>query len=142
MPLRGRATGRTWGAACGIRTPRQWAVGGRRAQGAGCPLMRWVPGARGDISGDRQCPDPVGQRTATPPRPPPLPRSVSPMRMEATRAPRKKPPRRAPPALPPHWAAVNLPAAGIDGGADAHAVAVPPSDDPPPGRRVGASTVA
>jgi hypothetical protein len=26
MPLRGRATGRNWDAACGILTPRQWAV--------------------------------------------------------------------------------------------------------------------
>ena len=26
MPLRGRATGRNWGAACAILRPRQWAV--------------------------------------------------------------------------------------------------------------------
>jgi hypothetical protein len=45
-------------------------------------------------------------------------------------------------ALPPPWAAGNLHAAGIDGGAESHEVAVPPSDDAPPGRRVGACTAA
>ena len=54
---------------------------------------------------------------------------------------RKKPQRRSQPALPPPLAAVNLHAAGIDVGADAHFVAVPPSDDPHPGRRFGAYTV-
>jgi hypothetical protein len=56
-------------------------------------------------------------------------------------APRQKPPRRSQPALPPPLAAVNRHAAGIDVGAEAHDVAVPPSDDPQPVRRCGASTV-
>jgi hypothetical protein len=42
--------------------------------------------------------------------------------------------------LPPHLAAVNRHAAGIDIGAEAHDVAVPPSDDPQPGRAFGAYT--
>jgi hypothetical protein len=49
--------------------------------------------------------------------------------------------RRSQPALPPPLAAVNLHAAGINVGAEAHDVAVPPSDDPQPVRRFGASTV-
>jgi hypothetical protein len=49
--------------------------------------------------------------------------------------------RRSQPALPPQLAAVNLRAAGIDVGAEAHDVAVPPSDDPQPVRRFGAYTV-
>jgi hypothetical protein len=61
---------------------------------------------------------------------------------EATMAHRKKPHARSQPALPPQLAAVNLHAAGIDIGAEVHYVAVPPSDDPPPGRRFGAYTVA
>ena len=48
---------------------------------------------------------------------------------------------RSQPALPPQLAAVNLHAAGIDVGAEAHYVAVPPSDDPQPVRRFGAYTV-
>ena len=44
-------------------------------------------------------------------------------------------------ALPPQLAAVNLHAAGIDVGAEAHYVAVPPSDDPQPVRCFGAYTV-
>ena len=44
------------------------------------------------------------------------------------------------PALPPPLAAANLHAAGIDIGADAHVVAVPPSDDPQPVRGFGALT--
>ena len=44
------------------------------------------------------------------------------------------------PALPPQLAAANLHAAGIDIGADAHFVAVPPSDDPQPVRGFGACT--
>jgi len=44
------------------------------------------------------------------------------------------------PALPPQWAAVNLHAAGIDVGAESHAVAVPPSDDFSPVRCFGACT--
>jgi hypothetical protein len=43
---------------------------------------------------------------------------------------------------PPQRAAVNLHAAGIDVGAEAHYVAVPPSDDPQPVRCFGAYTVA
>jgi transposase len=46
----------------------------------------------------------------------------------------------ATPALPPQLAAVNLHAAGIDLGAEAHFVAVPPSDDPQPVRSFGAYT--
>jgi transposase len=48
---------------------------------------------------------------------------------------------RSKPALPPQLAAVNLYAAGIDVGAEAHYVAVPPSDDPQPVRCFGAYTV-
>jgi transposase len=44
------------------------------------------------------------------------------------------------PALPPQLAAANLHAAGIDIGAEAHFVAVPPSDDPQPVRGFGAYT--
>lgn len=44
------------------------------------------------------------------------------------------------PTLPPQLAAVNLHAAGIDVGAEAHFVAVPPSDDPQPVRSCGAYT--
>lgn len=44
-------------------------------------------------------------------------------------------------ALPPPLAAVNLHAAGIDVGADAHDVAVPPRADAAPVRGVGACTV-
>ena len=47
---------------------------------------------------------------------------------------------RAQSSLPPQLAAVNLHAAGIDVGAEVHYVAVPPSDDPQPVRRFGAST--
>jgi transposase len=54
---------------------------------------------------------------------------------------RKQQPPRSQPALPPQLAAVNLHAAGIDVGAEAHYVAVPPSDDPQPVRRFGAYTV-
>jgi hypothetical protein len=49
---------------------------------------------------------------------------------------------RSQPALPPQLAAVTRHAAGLDVGADAHDVAVPPSDDPQPVRRFGAYTVA
>ena len=44
-------------------------------------------------------------------------------------------------ALPPQLAAVHLPAAGIDVGAEVHDVAVPPSADAQPVRRFGAYTV-
>jgi transposase len=54
---------------------------------------------------------------------------------------RKLQPPRAKTALPPQLAAVNLHAAGIDVGAEAHYVAVPPSDEPQPVRCFGASTV-
>ena len=46
------------------------------------------------------------------------------------------------PALPPQLAATNLHAAGIDVGAEAHFVAVPPSDDSQPVRGFGAFTAA
>jgi hypothetical protein len=55
---------------------------------------------------------------------------------------RKTPHPRTQSALPPQLAAVNLHAAGIDVGAEAHDVAVPPRDDPQPVRRFGAYTVA
>ena len=42
--------------------------------------------------------------------------------------------------LPPQLAAANLHAAGIDVGAEAHYVAVPPSDDPQPVRCFAAYT--
>jgi hypothetical protein len=129
-PRRGRATGRPWGAAGGLRPPRPWAVGGLRDHGAVCPWMRWVPGARGDRRGDRLGPAPVWQRTATPPRPPPRPRAVAPRIMAATRVHRQTPPRGSQPALPPPVAAVTRPAAGIAVGADAPVGAGPPRDDP------------
>jgi hypothetical protein len=66
---------------------------------------------------------------------------MSRMMTAATMAPRQKLQSRAQPALPPQLAAVNLHAAGIDIGAEAHAVAVPPSDDPQPVRGVGADTI-
>ena len=44
-------------------------------------------------------------------------------------------------ALPPQLAAVNLHAAGIDVGAEAHDVAVPPRDEPHPVRCFGAYPV-
>jgi hypothetical protein len=46
------------------------------------------------------------------------------------------------PTLPPQLAAVNLPAAGLDLGAEAHSVAVSPRADPQPGRGFGAYTAA
>ena len=55
-------------------------------------------------------------------------------------APRKRKTTQATPSLPPQLAAVNLHAAGIDIGAEAHFVAVPPSDDPQPVRSFGACT--
>jgi hypothetical protein len=103
-----------------------------------CPFMRLVPGACGDTSGDRPGPDPVGKSTSTPPLPPPLPLSVSPVMTEATMAHRQQQHPRSQSALPPQLAAVNLHAAGIDIGAEAHYEAVPPSDEPESGRCVGA----
>jgi transposase len=44
------------------------------------------------------------------------------------------------PTLPPQRAAVNLHGAGLDIGAEAHDVAVPPRDDPQPVRGFGAYT--
>jgi hypothetical protein len=76
-----------------------------------------------------------------PPLPPPRPLSMAASRPEATRAQRRKRHPRSQPARPPPWAAGNLHAAGIDVGAEAHAVAGPPSDDPQSVRRGGASTV-
>jgi hypothetical protein len=60
---------------------------------------------------------------------------------EVTMARRKRQYPRSKTALPPQLAAVNLHAAGIDVGAEAHYVAVPPSDDAPPVRCFGAYTV-
>lgn len=55
-------------------------------------------------------------------------------------APRKQKHARSKTTLPPQLAAANLHAAGIDVGAEAHYVAVPPSDDPQPVRCFAAST--
>jgi hypothetical protein len=63
------------------------------------------------------------------------------MMMEATMARRQPQHRRSRSTLPPQLAAVNLHAAGIDVGAEAHDVAIPPSDDAQPVRRFGAYTV-
>jgi hypothetical protein len=60
--------------------------------------------------------------------------------VEVIMAPRKPKAAPATPALPPQLAAVHLHAAGIDIGAEAHFVAVPPSDDPQPVRSFGAFT--
>jgi transposase len=57
-----------------------------------------------------------------------------------TMAPCKQKQARSKPTLPPQLAAANLHAAGIDVGAEAHDVAVPPSDDPQPVRCFAAST--
>jgi transposase len=46
------------------------------------------------------------------------------------------------PAFPPQLAAANVHAAGSDVGAEAHVVAVPPSDEPQPVRGCGACTAA
>ena len=55
---------------------------------------------------------------------------------------RRQPPhRRSQFALPPQLAAVNLHAAGIDGGAETQYVAVPARDDAQPVRRFGAYTI-
>jgi hypothetical protein len=106
-----------------------------------CPLMRLVPGARGDTSGDRLCLDPVWKSTSTPPLLPPLPWSVSPVMTEATMARRTPQHPRSQPALSPQLAAVNVHAAGIDVGAETHDAAVPPSDEAQPVRRFGAYTI-
>jgi transposase len=57
-----------------------------------------------------------------------------------TMAPRKQKQARSKTTLPPQLAAANLHAAGIDIGADAHDVAVPPGDAPPPVRCFAADT--
>jgi hypothetical protein len=57
-----------------------------------------------------------------------------------TMAPRKRKQARSKTPLPPQLAAANLHAAGIDVGAEAHYVAVPPSDDPQPVRCFAAYT--
>jgi transposase len=54
---------------------------------------------------------------------------------------RKQPQPHSKSTLPPQLAAGNLHAAGIDVGAEAHFVAVPPSDDPQPVRGFGAYTI-
>lgn len=46
------------------------------------------------------------------------------------------------PAFPPHLAAANVHATGIEVGAEAHLVAVPPRDAPQPVRGFGACTAA
>jgi transposase len=105
--------------------------------------MRLAPGARGDTRGDRLCPDPVWKRAAMPQFPRALPQPLSSGWGEEARARSKPKTARADtrrPPLPPQLAAVNLHAAGLDIGAEAHDVAVPPSDDPPPVRGVGAYT--
>lgn len=102
--------------------------------------MRLVPGVRGDTRGDRRRPDPVWKRAATAPLPRPLSLPVPVVIVEAAMAQRQRKAPRSQSSLPPQWAAVNLHAAGIDVGAEVHYVAVPPSDDPQPVRRFGAST--
>jgi hypothetical protein len=86
-----------------------------------CPLMRLVPGVRGNTSGDRRWSDPVWKSTAIPPLPRPLPLAVSPAIVAGVMAQRQPKQPRFKSALPPQLAAVNLHAAGIDGGAEAHA---------------------
>lgn len=76
-----------------------------------------------------------------PPLPPPLPLSVSPVMVEVVMAQRQPKQARSKSALPPQRPAVNLHAAGIDVGAEAHDVAVPPRDDPHPVHPFGAYTV-
>jgi transposase len=118
-------------------------VGGRDRErlGALCPSVRLVPGARGDTTGDRGPPAPVSQRASISLLPRPRPHfsrwhcggSHVPTHAETVAI-------HAPP--PPQLAAVNLPAAGIDIGAAAHGVAVPPRDDAQPVRGFGALTAA
>jgi hypothetical protein len=84
------------------------------------PLMRLVPGVRGDTSGDRRWPDPVWKSTATPPLPRPLPLAVSPVIVVGVMAQRQPKQPRFKSALPLRLAAVNLHAAGIDVGSEAH----------------------
>jgi transposase len=59
-----------------------------------------------------------------------------------TMAPRKQKQARSKTTLPPQLAAATLHAAGIDVGAEAHYVAVPPSDEPQPVRCFAAYTAA
>jgi len=66
-------------------------------------------------------------------------RKQKPVRTTTT-ALRKQKPVRTTTTLPPQLAAATLHAAGIDIGAEAHDVAVPPSDDPQPVRCFAAST--
>ena len=103
--------------------------------------MRLVLGARGDTSGDRRWPDPVRKRTFTQPLPRLRSVAVSHVIVEVVRAQRTPKLVRAKSALPPQLAAVNRHAAGLDVGAEAHDVAVPPRDDPQPVRCFGAYTV-
>ena len=81
------------------------------------------------------------KRTSTPPLPHPLRLAVSPVLPAVPLARRKRQQPRSKSALPPPLAAVNLHAAGLDVGAEAHDVAVPPSDAPQPVRCLGADTV-
>jgi len=60
--------------------------------------------------------------------------------VEAVRSQRTQKTSPSKPTLPPQRAPVNLHAAGIDVGAEAHCVAVPPRDAPQPVRSVGAYT--
>jgi hypothetical protein len=138
MLLRSRPTERNSAAVCAILPGSSGSCEAVQANGALCPVVRLVPGARGDIHGDRLAPDPVWQSASIPRLPRPL---CSPHRasVEVIMAPRKQ---QTTPALPPQLAAVNLPAAGLDIGAEAHFVAVPPSDDPQPVRSFGAYTAA
>jgi hypothetical protein len=110
--------------------------------GAVCPLMRVVLGARGDTSGDRRWPDPVWKRPVRGPLPRPRSLALSHVLVEVVMAQRQPKLGRAQPALPPQLAAVHLHAAGLAVGAEAHDGAVAPSDDPHPGRCLGADTVA
>jgi hypothetical protein len=141
-PLRGRATGRNWAADDALCPWSPGVVRGGCGLGALCPLMRVVLGACGDTSGDRRWPAPVWKSPFREPLPRPLSLALSYVIVEVVMAQRQPTWGRSKPALPPQLAAVHLHAAGLDVGAEAHDVAVPPRDDLPPVRCVGASTVA
>src|SRR4051812_30442865 len=94
---------------------------GRSIVGALCPFARLVPGAGGDVIGDRLCPDPVWETAFFR-----CPRARCLRRPLPLEAPMVTPPRPPAPAsrLSPHLDAINLHAAGIAVGATEHYVAV------------------
>jgi transposase len=120
----------------------QMAAGGRDREriGALCPLVRVVPGACGDPTGDRE-PHLIPFSSVLSSRRARARCSCDPRdSVETAMAPRKQQSARSTPTLPPQLAAVHLYAAGIDMGAENHWVAGPPRDDPQPVRRCGADT--